>query len=65
MPPFNALFDIGPGMSIVRQDLLTAEWQKWLTKDAVLPTLGDANGRSLRLLREMVLRIRFGSTTRS
>ena len=35
----------------------------WLTKDTVLPTLGDANGRPLSLLGEIVLRIRFGNTT--
>ena len=50
MRPFNAVFDTGCGMNIVRQDALTDGWQTWLTKDAVLPTLGDANGRPLRLL---------------
>ena len=50
MRPFNALLDTGSGMNIVRQDALTDGWQTWLTKDTVLPTLGDANGRPLRLL---------------
>ena len=50
MLPFNAVFDTGSGMNIVRQDALTDGWQTWLTKDTVLPTLGDANGRPLRLL---------------
>ena len=50
-------------MNIVRQDALTDGWQTWLTKDAVLPMLGDANGRPLRLLGEIVLRIRFGNVT--
>ena len=63
MRPFNAVFDTGSGMNIVRQDALTDGWQTWLTKDAVLPTLGDANGRPLRLLGEIVLSIRFGNTT--
>ena len=63
MRPFNAVFDTGSGMNIVRQDALTDGWQTWLTKDTVLPTLGDANGRPFRLLGEIVLRIRFGNTT--
>ena len=50
MRPFNAVFDTGSGMNIVRQDALTDGWQTLLTKDNVLPTLGDANGRPLRLL---------------
>ena len=50
MRPFNAVFDIGSGMNIVRQDALNDGWQTWLTKDNVLPTLGDANGRPFRLL---------------
>ena len=62
MRPFNAVFDAGSGMNIVRQDALTDGCQTWLTKDTVLPTLGDANGRTLRLLGEIVLRIRFGNT---
>ena len=63
MRPFNAVFDTGSGMKIVRQDALTAGRQMWPTKDNVLPTLGDANGRPLRLPGEIVLRIHFGSTT--
>ena len=50
-------------MNIVRRDALTDGWETFLTKDAVLPTLGDASGRPLRLLGEVVLRIRFGNTT--
>ena len=61
--PFNAVFDTGSGMNIVRQDALTDGWQTWLTKDAVLPTLGDTNGRPLSVLGEIVLRIRFENTT--
>ena len=60
--PFNAVFDTGFGINIVRQDALTDGWQTWLTKDTVLPTLGEANGRPLRLLGEIVLRIRFWNT---
>ena len=63
MRPFNAVFDTGSGMNIVRQDTLTNGWQTWLTKDTVIPTLGDADGRPLSLLGEIVLRIRFGNTT--
>ena len=63
MRPFNALFDTGSERNIVRQDALTDGWQTWLTKDTVLPTLGDANGRPLRLLGEILLRIRIGNTT--
>ena len=63
MLPFNALFDTGSEMNIVKRDALTDGWQTWLTKDTVLPTLGEDNGRPLRLLREIVLRIRFGNTT--
>ena len=62
MRPFNAVFDTGSRMNIVRQDALSDGWQTWLTKDTVLPTLRDANGRPLRLLGEILLRIRFGNT---
>ena len=40
MLPFNAVFDTGSGMNIVRQDALTDGWETFLTKDAMLPTLG-------------------------
>ena len=63
MRPFNAVFDTGSRINIVRQDALTDGWKTWLTKDTVLPTLGDGNGRPLRLLGEIVLRIRLGNTT--
>ena len=63
MRPFNALFETGSGMNILGQDALTDGWQTWLSKDSVLSTLGDADGRPLRLLGEIVLRIRFGNTT--
>ena len=63
MLPFYAVFDIGSRMNIVRQDALTDGWQTWLTKDAVLSTLGDANGRPLRLLGKIFLLMRFGNTT--
>ena len=49
-------------MNIVRQDALTDGWQTRVTRDTVLSTLGDANGRPLRLLGEIVLRIRFENT---
>ena len=63
MLPFNAVFDTGSAMNIVERDALTDGWETLLTKDAVLPTLGDANGRPLRLLGEIVLRMRFGNNT--
>ena len=61
MLPFNALFGTGSGMKILRQDALTDGWQTCPTKDTVLPMLGDANGRPLRLLGEIILFIRFGN----
>ena len=63
MPQCNAVFETGSGMNIVRRDALTAGWETLLTRDAVLPTLGDANGRPLRLLGKIILRMRFGNTT--
>lgn len=63
MLPFNAVFDTGSGMNIDRRDALTDGWEKLLTKDAVLPTLVDANDRPLQLLGEIVLRMCFGNTT--
>ena len=63
MRPFNPVFYTSSGMNIVRQDALTGGWQKWLTKHTVLPTLRDAIGRPLRLLGEIVLRIRIGNKT--
>ena len=50
-------------MNIIRQNTLTDGWQTCLMKDTILPALGDANGKPLRLLGEIVLRIRFGNTT--
>ena len=63
MLPFNAVLDTGSDMNITRRDALTDGWETSLTKDALLPTLGDANGRPLRLLGEIFLRMRFGNTT--
>ena len=63
MLPFNAVLDTGSGMNIVRRDTVTDGWETLLTKEAVLPTLGDANRRPLRFLGEIVLRLRFGNTT--
>ena len=63
MRPFNAVFDTGSGLNIVRQDALTDGWQTWLTMDNVLPTLRDGNRRPLCLLGEGVLRTRFRNTT--
>ena len=63
MLPFNAVFDTGSGMNIVKRDALFDGWEKLLDKDATMPRLGDANGRPLRLLGEITLRIRFGNTT--
>ena len=63
MLPFNAVFDTGPGMIIVKLGALFNGWERLLEKDAKMPRLGDANGRPLRLLGEITLRIRFGNTT--
>lgn len=60
---FNALFDTGSGMYIVGRDALTDGCRKFLTKEAVLPTLRDANGRPLRFFGEFVTRMRFANTT--
>ena len=48
-------------MKILRQYSLTYGWQTWLTKGAVLPTFGDANGRPVRIFGEIILLIRFGN----
>ena len=63
MLPSNAVFDTGSGMNIVKRDALFDGWETLLDKDATMPRLGDANGRPLRLLGEITLRIRFGNTT--
>ena len=63
MLPINAVFDTGSGMNIVKRDALFDGWEKLLDKDATMPRIGDANGRPLRLLGEIKLRIRFGNTT--
>ena len=63
MLPFNAVFGTGSGMNIVQRDALFDVWEKLLDKDATMPRLGDANGRPLRLLVEITLRISFGNTT--
>ena len=43
MLPSHALFDTGSGMKIVRRNAPTDGLETLLTKDAVLPTLGDTN----------------------
>ena len=63
MLPFNAVFDIGSGMNIVKRDALFDGWEKLLDRDATMPRPGDANGRPLRLLGQITLRIRFGNTS--
>ena len=50
MLPFNAVFDTGIGMNIVKRDALLDGWEKLLDKDATMSRLGDANGRPLRQL---------------
>ena len=62
MVPFNAVFDTGSGMNIVKRDALFDGWEKLLDKDVTMPRLGDANGRPLRLFGQITLRIRFGNT---
>ena len=59
---FNAVFDTGSGINIVKRDALFDGWEKLLDRDATMPRLRDANGRPLRLLGEITIFIRFGNT---
>ena len=63
MLPFNEVFDTGSGLKIVKRDALFDGWENLHDKDVTMPRLGDANGRRLRLLGEITLRIRFGNAT--
>ena len=50
-------------MNIVKRDALFYGWEKLIDRNATTPRLGEANGRPLRLLGEITLRIRFRNTT--
>ena len=63
MLPFYAVFDTGSKMNSVKRDALFDGWEKLVDKDATMPRLGDVNGRPLRLLGEIMLRIRLGNST--
>ena len=61
MRPFHMAFDTGSGYNVVRLRDLPQGWENYRIPDASVPALGDANGKRLRLLGQVVLRVRFGS----
>ena len=60
---FNAVSETGSGMKIVKRDACFDGWEKLRDRDATIPQVGDTNGRPLRILGEITLRIRYGNTT--
>ena len=62
MRPFHMSFDTGSGYNLIRLRDLPQRWEDYRIPDASVPALGDVNGNRLRLLGQVVLRVRFGST---
>ena len=61
MRPFHMALDTGSGYNVIRLRDLPQLWENYRIPDASVPALGDANGNRLRLLGQVVLRVRFGS----
>ena len=62
MRPFHMAFDTGSGYNFIRLRDVPQVWKNYRIPDASVPALGDAYGNRLRLLDQVVLRVRFGST---
>ena len=61
MRPFHMEFDTSSGYNVIRLRDLPQSWDDYRIPDASVPALGDANGNRLRLLRQVVIRVPFGS----
>ena len=59
---FSAVFDAGPGLSLIRKSAPFDGWERYLVRNDPVPRLGDANGRPLRLLGVALIRARFGNS---
>ena len=60
--PFYAVFDTGSGPNLIRKSALFDGWERYLVRNEIVPRLGDANGRPLRLLGVVLIRARFGNS---
>ena len=61
MRPFHMSFDTGSGCNVIGLRDLPQGCENYRIPDASVPALVDANGNRLRLLSQVVLRVRFGS----
>ena len=61
MRPFHMAFDTGLGYNIIQLHDLPQSRENYRITDTSVPALGYANGNRLRLLGQVVLRVRFGS----
>ena len=61
--PHHIAFGTGFGPSVIRRSDLPQGWGDEWFHDQDLPSLGDANGNSLKLMGKIVLRVRLGSAT--
>ena len=59
--PFHMALDTGSGHNVIRLRDLPQGWENYRIPDASVPATCDANGNRLRLLVQVVLRVRFGS----
>ena len=60
--PFSAVFDTASGPNLIRKSALIDGWERYLVRYEVVPRLGYANGRPLRLLGVALIRARFGNS---
>ena len=61
MHPTPIVVDTGSGYNVIRRSALPKDWSDYITVDRALPRLGDANGRSLQVSYEVLLRVRLGN----
>ena len=55
-----SVMDTGCGYNLVNHGALPASWRSKIYEDATLPSLGDANGKPLKLEGSINLRVRIG-----
>ena len=56
------VFDTSPGPNLIRRSALFDGWERFLVRNEAVPRLCDANGRPLRHVAVVLIRVCFGNS---